>query len=85
NRSYLDRNAQSGQYGKPVSFKPRFFDFTGLRQIQTNVCIGPHQWCRYNARPRESGVVRHHSSYSSSVPKNDRLTPANKEKPMSLE
>jgi len=40
NRPYLDRNAYSGQYGKMVSYKPRFFDLSGFQQIQTNVCIG---------------------------------------------
>jgi len=40
NRPYLDRNAFSGQYGKIAVYKPRFFDLSGLRQIQTNVCIG---------------------------------------------
>jgi len=40
NRPYLDRNTYSGQYAKMASHKPRFFDFSGLEQIQTNVCIG---------------------------------------------
>jgi hypothetical protein len=35
--------------------KPRFFDFSGLEPIQTNVCIGRSDWCRYNAPPREKG------------------------------
>ncbi|WP_212613509.1 hypothetical protein, partial [Pseudomonas palleroniana] len=41
NRPYLDRNAYSGQYGKMVSHKPYVSDLSGLRQFQTNVCIGP--------------------------------------------
>ena len=40
NRPYLDRNAYSGQYSKMTIHKPRFFDFSGLEPIQTNVCIG---------------------------------------------
>jgi hypothetical protein len=40
NRPYIDRNAYSGQYGKMASHKPRYFDFSGLEPIQTNVCIG---------------------------------------------
>jgi hypothetical protein len=35
--------------------KPRFFDLSGLEAIQTNVCIGRWEWCRYNAPPREKG------------------------------
>ncbi|WP_221034133.1 hypothetical protein, partial [Pseudomonas marginalis] len=52
---YIDRNAYSGQYGKIASHKPRLFDLPSLRAIQTNVCIGRWQWCRYNAPPREKG------------------------------
>ncbi|WP_158830348.1 hypothetical protein [Pseudomonas sp. PB103] len=55
NRPYLDRNAYSGQYSKMTIHKPRFFDFSGLEPIQTNVCIGRSEWCRYNAPPREKG------------------------------
>jgi len=55
NRPYIDRNAYSGQYAKMVSYKPRCFDLPSLRAIQTNVCIGRWEWCRYNAPPREKG------------------------------
>ncbi|WP_217998900.1 hypothetical protein, partial [Pseudomonas syringae pv. coryli] len=49
NRPYIDRNAFSGQYAKSASSESGVFDLSGLRPIQTNVCIGPAQWCRYNA------------------------------------
>ena len=50
NRPYLDRNAGSGQYDINASHKPSHHDLSGFRPIQTNVCIGPARWCRYNAR-----------------------------------
>jgi len=55
NRPYIDRNAYSGQYAKIASHKPRCFDLPSFQAIQTNVCIGRCQWCRYNAPPREKG------------------------------
>ncbi|WP_156465482.1 hypothetical protein [Pseudomonas sp. Leaf48] len=55
NRPYLDRNAYSGQYAKIAVHTARDFDFSGLEAIQTNVCIGRWEWCRYNAPPKEKG------------------------------
>ena len=51
NRPYLDRNAFCGQYSKSATLEPRVIDLSGLQGFQTNVCIGPRGWCRYNAAP----------------------------------
>ena len=51
NRPYLDRNTFCGQYSKSASLEPCDISLSGLKAIQTNVCIGRCQRCRYNARP----------------------------------